>query len=174
MPSHYTETENYASQNTEISKLENTDIPCYEIEEKQLRHTIIIYLSTLQRVYNKYATITSSFKLNFKPVLIRLFMWQMWRDFGMVEKGYSLIDIDLLLNESPCSGFETVHYPFEKIYFWQFLQSLVTVSQQLYLTKNEEVQVKRGMLAAALEKFINECILPNTQHIGGKRTLFTS
>lgn len=147
-----------------FNTLQLNDIPCHETEEKQLRFVVINYLQRLREIYEKYASLTSSRSLNFRPVLIRLFMWQMWRDFGVMEKGYSLTDIDILLNKSPIMGFENVHYPFEKIYFWQFLHALVIIAQQFYVNENHTFDVKTGILASALMKFINECMLVNSIH----------
>lgn len=159
---------NCADQNNcDMPKVTHIEIPCYQTEEKQLQCAVISNLSRLRQIYEKYATLTSSRSLNFNPVLIRLFMWQMWRDFGVVEKGFSLIDIDLLLNESPSIGFENVHYPFEKIYFWQFLHALVIISQQLYVNENHTLEAGNGVLGTALDKFVKECMLPNHFHRGG-------
>lgn len=105
-----------------ISKLHYIDFSRYQTEEKQLRHCVTLNLRKLTEIYDKYATICSQNPINFKPVMVRLFLWQLWRDLGIVDEITSIYEIDLMLNENPHSGYETIHCPFEKIYFWQFLQ----------------------------------------------------
>lgn len=103
-------------------KIHYVDLPHYQNEEKNLRHCITTNLQQLKQIYDKYATICSMHSLDFKPAMVRMFLWQLWRDLGIVDETTSICDLDLMLNENPSSGYETVHCPFEKIYFWQFLQ----------------------------------------------------
>lgn len=106
----------------DLSKLHYTDFSRYQTEEKQLRHCVMLNLRKLTEIYDRYATIGSTFALDFKPIMVRMYLWQLWRDIGIVDETTSIYEIDLVLNENPHSGYETVHCPFEKIYFWQFLQ----------------------------------------------------
>lgn len=110
----------------DFSKFYTVDSFRYQAEEKYLQHCVVTHLSKLNQIYNKYATICSTYTLDFKPAMVRMFLWQLWRDLGIVNGVTSICDINLMLNENPCSGYETVHCPFEKIYFWQFLQVKTT------------------------------------------------
>lgn len=105
-----------------ISKLRYTDFSRYQSEQKQLRHYVVVNLRKLTEIYHRYATICSTHAVDFKPVMVRLYLWQLWRDIGIIDDTTSIYELDLILNENPCSGYETFHCPFEKIYFWQFLQ----------------------------------------------------
>src|SRR5699024_6580408 len=58
-------------------------------EEKYIRHVIIKYLPQLKELYQEYATIASKTKLNFEPVMIRLFLWQFYKDKEIHKCGIS-------------------------------------------------------------------------------------
>ncbi|XP_057670980.1 uncharacterized protein LOC130902735 isoform X1 [Diorhabda carinulata] len=60
-------------------------------ELKKLKNSIIIYLPKLKMMYEKYATFAKSksilgdINLDFKPVLVRFFLWQLLRDLRVTE-----------------------------------------------------------------------------------------
>lgn len=105
-----------------ICQIPYIDFLHYQNEEKHLRYCITKNLGILRQVYDKYASICVTHQLDYKPVLVRMYLWQLWRDLGIVDDTITIYDIDLVLSQNPQSGYQTVHGPFEKIYFWQFLQ----------------------------------------------------
>lgn len=163
-------------------KIHYVDLLRYQNEEKNLRHCITTNLQQLKQIYDKYATICSMHSLDFKPAMVRMFLWQLWRDLGIVDETTSICDLDLILNENPASGYETVHCPFEKIYFWQFLQvhkkkryvtikflikALVSMSWFLLLKFQEPICNTGGTLANCFRKFLNQHFLVPRLHVRG-------
>uniref|UniRef100_A0A6P7G4J5 Radial spoke head 10 homolog B-like n=1 Tax=Diabrotica virgifera virgifera TaxID=50390 RepID=A0A6P7G4J5_DIAVI len=110
-------------------------------ELKKIRNTIILYLPKLKIIYERYSTCYEylseepDVKLKFKPVLVRIFLWQFFRDIQIPENGIQLVDIDELLWKNPESCLSTAHYPFEPIYFYQFLMYLMGCTWLTFLTK---------------------------------------
>lgn len=139
----------------------------FQTEEKQLHQVIIVHLCKLKEIYNKYATMTSPKTVNFKPILVRLFLWQLWRDAGITSNMFSLVHLDLILDHNPNNAMDSVHDPFEKIYFWQFLLSLVAVSWAVHLKTEEPSPGKDGILAQIFSNFINKYLIPNTVYTTG-------
>ncbi|XP_057670982.1 uncharacterized protein LOC130902735 isoform X3 [Diorhabda carinulata] len=93
-------------------------------ELKKLKNSIIIYLPKLKMIYATFAkskSILGDINLDFKPVLVRFFLWQLLRDLRVTEDGVELVDIDSLLWDNPVSCLDNEHYPFEPIYFYQFV-----------------------------------------------------
>lgn len=130
-----------------------------QVEEKHLRNIIIAHLPNLRKIYDKYATIASPYSITFKPILIRLFLWQMLRDLNILGRKYSLIDMDLILMENPGNGLETTHNPFEKIYFWQYLQILLTLSWILHSPSDVTEECRQfGILSTLFIKFLIETV----------------
>ncbi|XP_072380059.1 uncharacterized protein [Diabrotica undecimpunctata] len=111
-------------------------------ELKKIRNTIILYLPKLKIIYEKYATCSqywleeTDVKLKFKPILVRFFLWQFFRDIQIPENGIQLIDIDDFLWKNPESCLGSAHYPFDPIYFYQFLMYLMGATWLTFLTKN--------------------------------------
>lgn len=157
----------------DMMELNYSNYSLYQFEEKQLRHLIIIHLPKLREVFDRYAEIASPVNVGFKAIMIRMFLWQLWRDIGILKEGFSLIELDSILDESPISGFETEHYPFEKIYFWQFLQALIAVSWALHLKNGEKVESREGILASLLANFLNKYILSPITHSSCKLKSFS-
>lgn len=128
-------------------------------EEKKLRFCITYNYLLMQTAYLTYAKICTTEVLNFRPVLVRIFLWQLYLDAGITNR-MSLIDTDLCLLENPDCGLESEHYPFEKIYFWQFIYSLISVAWALYSNDCED-QKQNGILSAVLTKLLTKDIEPN-------------
>lgn len=63
-----------------------------ESEECNLRNMIIYHMHLLREVYNFYASlgINDKLPLNSEPVLVRLFLWQLFRDCGLSKRGTNL------------------------------------------------------------------------------------
>ncbi|KAF2880053.1 hypothetical protein ILUMI_26122 [Ignelater luminosus] len=133
-----------------------------QVEEKHLRNTIIAHLPNLRKIYHKYATIASPYLISFRPVLIRLFLWQMLRDLNILDRKYSLIDMDMILMDNPGCGLETDHNPFDKIYFWQYLQILLMLTWVLHSPSDVTEECKQfGILSTLFVKFLTETVYRN-------------
>ncbi|KAI4464904.1 radial spoke head 10 b-related [Holotrichia oblita] len=136
---------------------ENLNIIKYE--EKKLRFCITYNYLLMQTTYLTYAKICAKETIFFRSILVRIFLWQLYLDAG-VTNTVSLIDTDLYLLENPDCGLESEHNPFEKIYFWQFIYSLISVAWALYSNDCED-QKENGILATVLTKFLTKDIEPN-------------
>ncbi|GJQ66885.1 hypothetical protein Trydic_g7908 [Trypoxylus dichotomus] len=134
-------------------------------EEKKLRFSITYHYLLIQTAYNTYAKISSKRTIFFRAILVRLFLWQLYLDAG-VSKAMSLIDTDLCLLDNPDCGLESEHNPFEKIYFWQFIYSLLSVAWALYSNKCDDEKAN-GILAAVFTKLLRENIEPNIGNFKG-------
>lgn len=143
-------------------RITNFQIHQQEIEETNLRDSIITHLSNLYKIYAKYASIATSQVLRFKSIMIRYFLWQMFRDKNIVNAKYNLVELDLILIQNPASGFEDDHDPFEKIYFWQFLQILVTLSWTLHKETDVTNSCKQsGVLSTLFVDFLTNVLYNN-------------
>lgn len=132
-----------------------------DLEEKCFRHIILQNLKYLRRLYEQYALIgTFEAKIPFKPIMVRMFLWQLYRNCDIPNKGLSLVKTDKLLFEIPEAGLETLHHPFEKIYFSQFLYSLLSIAWELYGTYNFLQGKSATSLASIFKKFLICDIIP--------------
>lgn len=68
-----------------------------DVEEVSLRNIILQYLSALKMVYNKYSEMCCDVKPKSPSVLMRLMLWQLFRDCDLHNRGYSLSDLDILI-----------------------------------------------------------------------------
>lgn len=68
-----------------------------DVEEVSLRNIILQYLSALKMVYNKYSEMCCDVKPKSLSVLMRLMLWQLFRDCNLHSRGYSLSDLDILI-----------------------------------------------------------------------------
>lgn len=99
-------------------------------------------------------------QLPFEPLVIRLFLWQMFRDLKLP---YSLADLDELMMKNPAMHLEEKHDPFETIHFWQFLHVLLELSWTLHSTDKEakivpEDEVQCGVLAWIFTNFLDTTV----------------
>ena len=130
-------------------------------EERCVRYTLIRNLVQLKELYKEYASLAAKTQLTFEPVLIRLFLWQFYKDRDIWKRGISLAETDRILTDNPDSCLESVHDPFEPIYFWQFLMSLIGVALTTYsLDEIEEIEDSsvQGVCASVIKKFFDEVI----------------
>ncbi|XP_068903322.1 radial spoke head 10 homolog B-like isoform X2 [Tenebrio molitor] len=129
-------------------------------EEKCIKNTIIRFLPQLKDLYRDYCSMAAKAQLHYEPVLIRLFLWQLYQDIDISRSGISLAGTDLILGENPNSCVENVHCPFEPIYFWQFLMSLVGVAlstislEEIYDTSSSQ----GGVSSFVVKKFFDEVL----------------
>ncbi|CAG9825250.1 unnamed protein product [Phaedon cochleariae] len=140
-----------------------------DAEAFYLKNQIIINLTRLTQIYNLYASFTKRTTLSFKPVLIRLFLWQLMRDIHLAQEGVSLIESDLILSKNLASCVETDHFPFETIYLYQFVQSLVGCSWLMYLAEKLTCSVifGNGFVAHIFKEFLEEYVYPNAGNFTG-------
>lgn len=135
------------------------------LEEKWLHNTITLHLPRLRFIYDDYASVACLENLPFRPIMVRMFLWQLLRDCHIPQKGLSLSEADVLFAQNWDAGIEKLHDPFEKIYFWQFLHILITLAWVFY---EEEVKTQgTNILAGVLTKFLENDLFPNARHYQG-------
>ncbi|XP_075992419.1 uncharacterized protein LOC142987498 [Anticarsia gemmatalis] len=137
-------------------------------EESSLRKSLRCYETDLENIYYRYATICNNMEVYFKPVMIRLFLWQLYYDCNIHEKGMTLFDIDILYYQNREWLARSPHDPFEKIYFWQFIHSLITVASKLYAKRHLPGARPDTILASAFRKFMEEDVLPGSNEHKGR------
>lgn len=147
-----------SSKQTDLNA-ELTSIKILEFEEKKLRFAITYHYLLLQAIYQRYAKMSCKEDIRFRPVLVRMHLRQLYIDTGVTQK-MSLIDTDVHLLKNPDCGLESNHYPFERIYFWQFIYSLISVAWALYSDNSDEYKPD-GILASIFTKFVLEDVEPN-------------
>lgn len=129
-----------------------------QLEEKYVKHVIIKYLPHLKELYYDYATLAAKTKPSFKPIMIRLFLWHFYKDIEIYKYGISLIETDNILAKNPRSCVDSQHDPFEPIYFWQFLMSLIGISlTTANLDETYDIQHK-GVSATIITNFFEDCV----------------
>lgn len=122
-------------------------------EESRLRECIMDNHEALRNLYTQYATIADETNDHPKPVLIRFFLWQLYMD-SRVNIKLPLFEVDAVLNDNPVSGVLKSHDPFERIYFWQFLISIIGVSWRI--CSSEYQRCDGGVLSNALKLFLQQ------------------
>jgi hypothetical protein len=157
-----------------LSKLQNVSDDKLKLlktfEEKCIKNTIIRFLPQLKDLYRDYCSMAAKAQLHYEPVLIRLFLWQLYQDIDISRSGISLAGTDLILGENPNSCVENVHCPFEPIYFWQFLMSLVGVAlstislEEIYDTSSSQ----GGVSSFVVKKFFDEVLFAKPSDHRGK------
>lgn len=141
-------------------------------EESSLRKSLRCYETDLANIYYKYATICNTREIRFKPVLIRLFLWQLYYDCNVHERGLTLVEIDNIFHRNPEWLARTPHNPFEKVYFWQFLHSLISVASKLYAKRDMPVTKPDTILASAFRAFMELDVLPGSSRQRGSHFVF--
>lgn len=129
-------------------------------EEKCIRYLIIRNLPKLKDLYKDYASMAAKIKLDYEPIMMRLFLWQMYKDMGLSKRGVSLARTDEILAENPKSCLVSLHDPFEPIYFWQFLMSIIGTALTIGSLEesDESGGVNGGVSAVIVQKFLDEII----------------
>ncbi|CAB3230938.1 unnamed protein product [Arctia plantaginis] len=136
-------------------------------EEDALRKSLRCYETDLKNIYYKYATICNVEEIHFTPIMTRLYLWQLYYDCHIHEKGLTLCDIDSMFYQNPAWLARNPHDPFEKIYFWQFVHSLISVASKLYAKRTLPGPKPDTVLACAFRYFMEQDILPGCkQHRG--------
>lgn len=135
-------------------------------EERFLRNAITMNLTKLKEIYMLYAKLANN-DTKTKPVLVRLFLWQLLRDI-QIYHSTSLVEADLYFSSNPWSCAESDHNPFEEIYFWQFLQYLVGCSwlyHKYNVCKRTAVQ---GLLAQIFRSFLEKEVFLSVGRFDGE------
>ncbi|XP_014608860.1 PREDICTED: uncharacterized protein LOC106789285 [Polistes canadensis] len=155
------------------------NIPINDIKWQYEKHQIYDYLTMhmlqIRHVYDIYAKLFNKEESNCKChfVMIKLTLWQLWRDCNINIKGFSLIEIDNYLAENESSFIKKPYYPFEQIEIWQFLHALLEVSWRIYYWQNNQIKVKikkqweHGVLAKCLNEFLTHDVYPNVGNFIG-------
>lgn len=137
-------------------------------ELSSLRKSLQCYEGDLKRIYYKYSTVLNTKGIKFRPVLIRLYLWQMYYDCNVHKKGLTLVEIDNIFSQNPKALARSPHNPFEPIFFWQFLYSILSVANRLYTKKQLPGPKPDTILARAFRTFMDKDILPGIQQQTGK------
>ncbi|CAG4998671.1 unnamed protein product [Parnassius apollo] len=136
-------------------------------ELRSLRKSLQYYETDLKIIYYKYCTICNTNKITFTPVLMRLYLWQIYYDCGIHEKGLTLVEIDNIFCQNPKWLARSPHDPFEPIFFWQFLHSLLSIASKLYAKKQLPGAKPDTILANAFRAFMEKDILPGAKQQRG-------
>lgn len=139
-----------------------------DFEETSLIKSLKCYETELRNIYYSYATICNDVEIHFTPILIRLYLWQLYFDCNMHEKGLTFVQIDNIFFKNPAWIARTPHNPFEKIYFWQFMHSLISVAIELYAKRCFLGTKPDTILASAFREFMERDILPGANRRKGK------
>lgn len=132
----------------------------FDFEERALRNVVKCYQTYLITIYYKYCEICNDEPVPFTPHLIRLFLWKFYWDCNLNAKGLTLVEIDNMLHSNPAWCCKSPHNPFQKIYFWQFIHSIIAVASKLYATKVLPGPKPDTIMATAFRKFMDEDVLP--------------
>lgn len=150
----------------ELSVIDIRDLMDFEVNS--LWKALRCYETNLKSIYYQYATICNKDEIHFTPILIRLFLWQLYFDCKVHEKGLTLVEIDRAFHENPQWLSRSPHNPFEKIYFWQFQHALITVASKLYAKRQLPGKKPDTMLAGAFRFFMDTDILPGVGRKKGR------
>lgn len=129
-----------------------------EKEDKLLKLCFSKNAFQLRNLYKHYASLGHNGPIDFNIILLRLFLSQLYRDIGLTNK-YSMAEINARLFQNEDIGFELMHSPFEKIYYWQFLHCLVELSLITFDRFEKVIDYrKNGILASNFQIFLNNLI----------------
>ncbi|XP_037976670.2 radial spoke head 10 homolog B isoform X2 [Plutella xylostella] len=150
-----------------------TDIPLnledfVQFEVRSLQNALQCYQEELQRIYNQYATICNTEEIGFTPILIRLYLWQLFYDCDIHDKGLTLVTMDRMFHRNPKWMARSLHHPFEKVYYWQYLHNLVAVACKLYCDTKLPSAKPDTIVAAAFRKFMENDLIPSAGKCKGK------
>lgn len=128
------------------------------IEEALFRRYLRKNAYKLHKLYIYYSSLCLHEPVDYDIILIRLFLWQVYRDLGLIEK-YSMVEIDTILYENEDIGLELQHNPFEKIYYWQFLHCLIEIALFSYEHYENMIDFKEtGILTSIFQQFVDDFI----------------
>lgn len=143
-----------------------------KFEETTLRKALQCYEIQLKHIYYQYATICNEEEINYTPILIRLYLWQLYYDCNIHDKHLTLVEIDRIFHANPEWLAKSPHNPFEKIYFWQFIHCLISIASKLYAKRQLPEKKPDTILASAFRTFMEKDILPGIGRKKGYNTNF--
>ncbi|XP_043511249.1 radial spoke head 10 homolog B-like isoform X1 [Frieseomelitta varia] len=140
----------------------------WRYEERWTYSCLMFHMFRLRQIYNDYAKLFAKSAPKCNLAMSKLCLWQLWRDCGIHEKGFSLVEIDSYIAKNEITGIKDPHHPFEKIEIWQFLHALLETSWHLYTKHNDiEIEEMNGKLAGGLHRFLKNDVYPHAgNHIG--------
>ncbi|XP_043680510.1 radial spoke head 10 homolog B-like [Vespula pensylvanica] len=143
----------------------------WQYEKDQTYDYLTLHMLQIRHVYDIYAKLFNKEESKCPFIMIKLMLWQLWRDCNLNTKGLSLIEIDNYITENESSFIEKPYYPFEKIEIWQFLHALLEVSWRIYYWKDikikKETDWKHGILVKCLNEFLTNDVYPNVGNFVG-------
>ncbi|XP_047362769.1 radial spoke head 10 homolog B-like isoform X2 [Vespa velutina] len=143
----------------------------WQYEKNQTYDYLTLHMLQIRNVYDIYATLFNKEESKCHFIMIKLMLWQLWRDCNLNIKGLSLIEIDNYITENESSLIKKPYYPFEKIEIWQFLHALLEVSWRIYYWKNNKIKKethwKHGILVKCLNEFLTHDVYPNVGNFVG-------
>lgn len=131
-----------------------------DFEQRVLHNAVRVYQPHLVRIYYKYCMICNDEPVSFTPQLIRLFLWKFYWDCNLNAKGLTLVEIDNIFHSNPDWCCKSPHHPFQKIFFWQFIHTLIAIAYKLYPRKALPGPRPDTLVATAFRKFMEEDVLP--------------
>ncbi|XP_035742577.1 radial spoke head 10 homolog B-like isoform X4 [Vespa mandarinia] len=143
----------------------------WQYEKNQTYDYLTLHMLQIRNVYDIYAKLFNKEESKCHFILIKLMLWQLWRDCNLNIKGLSLIEIDNYITENESTLIKKPYYPFEKIEIWQFLHALLEVSWRIYYWKNNKIKKethwKHGILVKCLNEFLTHDVYPNVGNFVG-------
>lgn len=131
-----------------------------DFEKRALRNVVRDYQKHLIKIFYKYCEICIDEPVSFTPHLIRLFLWKFYWDCNLNAKGLTLVEIDNMLYSNPAWCCKSPHNPFQKIFYWQFIHSIIAIASKLYASKALPGPKPDTIVATAFRKFMDEDVLP--------------
>lgn len=136
-------------------------------EVEQVQRVIWHHVTPLRKIYNKYATLGNEASPDNTYVLNRMQFWRLVKDADLQDADLTLCMMDRAL-AGGATGL-SVHDPFHKIMFRDFVHNLLSLAHLIY--KEEVAEMKGSTLANSLNKLIEEKLLIKACKIRGH--LFT-
>ncbi|KOX81041.1 Radial spoke head 10 like protein B [Melipona quadrifasciata] len=100
----------------------------WRYEERWTYNCLMFHIFRLRQIYNSYAKLFTNSAPKCNLAMSKLCLWQLWRDCGIHEKRFSLVEIDSYIAKNETTEIKDPHHPFEKIEIWQFLHALLESS----------------------------------------------
>lgn len=73
----------------------------WRYEERWTYNCLMFHMFRLRQIYNDYAKLFAKSAPKCNLAMSRLCLWQLWRDCGIHEKGFSLVEIDSYIGKHP-------------------------------------------------------------------------
>lgn len=133
-------------------------------EIEQVQRVIMHHVTPLRKIYNKYATLGNEASPDNTYVLNRMQFWRLLKDAQLHSP-----DLTLCIMDRALSGGTTglsVHEPFRKIMFREFVHNLLTLAHLIYA--EEVASMKGSALANSLNQLVEGHLLLHACKIKGQ------